>query len=238
MPLVPDPVADLVLGSSCVGCALPGRVLCPACEAGLPATPWPAWPTPTPPGLVLPVTAGEYDGLLRDLVLHHKERGVLALARPLGGLLARAVAALLPLRGAVGPVVLVPVPSRRATVRARGHDPTAAMTRAAAVVLRAGGTRARVAPLLRLRPGVLDQAGLGAAQRSANLAGSMAGSTPALRRTAARSPRAHVVVCDDVVTTGATAREAQRALEVLGVRVTGIAAVAHTRRRSGCDGGR
>lgn len=225
---MPDPVADLVLGSSCLGCALPGRVLCPACEAGLPAAPVPAWPAPTPPGLVLPLAAGEYDGLLRELVLHHKERGVLALARPLGELLARSVVGLLPRSGAVA---LVPVPSRRATVRTRGHDPTAAMTRVAAAAVRARGRRAHVAPLLRLRPGVLDQAELDAEQRSVNLAGSMAGSTPALRRLAARSPRAHVVVCDDVVTTGATAREAQRALEAVGVRVTGIAAVARTRRR-------
>jgi orotate phosphoribosyltransferase len=52
-----------------------------------------------------------------------------------------------------------------------------------------------------------------------------------LRRLAGHRRRARLVVCDDVLTTGATAREAQRALESVGLEVTAIAAVAATRRR-------
>ena len=71
------------------------------------------------------------------------------------------------------PVVLVPVPSRPRTVRARGHDPTRTITARAARQLRSGGLDVEVRRLLRLRPGVVDQAGLDAAERAANLAGSM-----------------------------------------------------------------
>ena len=131
-------------------------------------------------------------------------------------------------------MVLVPVPSRPSAVRGRGHDPTLAMTRLAARRLRAGGHAAVPCRLLRLRPGVADQAGLTSEQRRANLEGSMACPSAALARLPRQlsgAARAHVVVCDDVLTTGATAREAQRALEAAGLRVAGVATVAATRRR-------
>jgi predicted amidophosphoribosyltransferase len=79
----------------------------------------------------------------------------------------------------------------------------------------------------------VDQAGLGAEERAANLAGSMCCRTAVLRRLAARHGRASIVVCDDVLTTGSTAREAQRALEAVGLHVAGVATIAATRRRWG-----
>lgn len=224
-----DAGADLLLGSACVGCAAPGRVLCTDCGSSLPTDARPAWPTPSPPGLVPPFATGPYDDLLRALVLGHKERRLLALTRPLGDLLAVSVAAAAEGVPATDALLLVPVPSRPGAVRARGHDPTRAMTRLAARRLRASGRPAAEARLLRTRPGVADQAGLDAGQRRANLAGSMAVRPGVVRRLAAT--RAHVVVCDDVLTTGATAREAQRALEAVGVPVLAVAAVAATARR-------
>jgi len=221
-----DAGADLLLGSACVGCSEPGRILCPTCRRGLPADAAVAWPTPTPEGLVPPFATGPYEETLRAMILGHKERRLLGLTRPLGDLLAASVLAA---AGPDAPVLLVPVPSRPSAVRARGHDPTLAMTRRAGRCLRALGRDVAVARLLRTRPGVADQAGLDAGQRRANLAGSMASPARAVRRHAGR--RAHVVVCDDVITTGATAREAQRALEASGVPVLAVAAVAATVRR-------
>ncbi|MCW2796945.1 MAG: hypothetical protein JWM79_2442 [Nocardioides sp.] len=162
------------------------------------------------------------------MVIGHKEHRLLALCRPLARLLATVVATAVDLRG---PVVLVPVPSRPASLRARGHDPTYSVTARAASGLRAEGHDVLAVRLLNTRPGVVDQAGLDAAGRAANLAGSMACPVASLRHLSARRPRARIVVCDDVLTTGATAREAQRALESVGLSVSAVAAVAATRRR-------
>ena len=219
-----------MLGATCVGCGTAGRLLCPACEEALPVEAQVAWPSPTPPGLATPYAAGAYDGTLQALVLGLKERRLLALRRPLGRLLATSAAAAL--AGVDGPVVLVPVPSRPSSVRQRALDSTYAVTAAAARHLRAAGREVVAVRLLRTRPGLQDQAGLSASARALNLAGSITCPTGGLVRLARRLPRARVVVCDDVVTTGATAREAQRVLEAVGLEVVAIAAVAATRRRA------
>jgi predicted amidophosphoribosyltransferase len=182
--------------------------------------------------MVQPWATAEYAHVARALVLGHKERAMHGLRGPLAELLARSV------RGAVDeagvrelPLVLVPVPSRPATVRARGPDPTWTITRGAAAILRRHGYDARALRMLRLRSRVLDQAGLDAAARAANLAGSMWCPSRSLRRLAQRRTSALVVVCDDVLTTGATAREAQRALEDSGLTVLAVATAAATRKR-------
>lgn len=223
-----DGLLDLALGGSCLGCARPGRLLCRACRAGLPQRPRQVWPDPVPPGLAPPWAAGEYAGLVRAMVLGHKEHARYALGRPLGRLLGTAALACLP---DAAPVVLVPVPSRPGVARARGDDPTGRLVRVAAGVLRASGRRVLVARLLRSRRGVADQSGLGATARAANLARSMHCPSAGVRRLAARCPQARVLVCDDVLTTGATAAEAQRALEAVGLQVTSVVVVAATRRR-------
>ncbi len=226
-----DAARDLVLGSACVGCAAPGRLLCRACAASLPLSGHRVWPDPCPPGLA-PVFAGAaYDGTLRSVLLAHKERQAFGLRAPLGVVLGAVVRDALAAAGQAGEVVLVPVPSRSGVVRRRGHDPLLRLTRVAARVVREDGHRVRVVAMLRVRGRVADQAGLDAAERAANLAGRLA-----VRRTArAALVREGVpvvaIVCDDVITTGATAREAQRALTAAGVPVAAVTTVAATRLR-------
>jgi predicted amidophosphoribosyltransferase len=163
------------------------------------------------------------------MILLHKERRAFALARPLGQGLALAVGAGMAPRGRT---VLVPVPSRPAVVRARGHDPMLRITRAAAHALRAAGADVVVCRLLRQRDLVADQAGLTATERAANLAGRMSVRPGGVRALARSGAPVTAVVCDDVLTTGSTAREAQRSLQDAGVPVAAICCVAATRRRS------
>lgn len=236
-----DAWLDLVLGSACAGCGLPGRVLCDLCASELPRTGALAWPTPCPPGLARPFATGEYDDLLKLLVNAHKERHQFALTRPLGLTLAHAVERLI----ADGPIadglitggecqatrwMLVPVPSRKGVVRSRGHDPMLRMTRQAARVLRRWGHLVEVCSLLRILGTPHDQAGLTAGERAANLAGTIGCRAGPSRRMVGRADRLRIVVTDDVITTGATAREAQRALEAAALTVAGIASVAATRK--------
>ena len=114
-----------------------------------------------------------------------------------------------PHRSAVeAPVLLVPVPSARSVVRARGHDPARRIALAAAGELRRSGTPARVVAVLRQRRWVADQSGLNSRQRLDNLAGALevvAGGA----RLLVGGP---VVLVDDLMTTGASLREAARAV--------------------------
>ncbi|GAB3962372.1 hypothetical protein GCM10029978_017740 [Actinoallomurus acanthiterrae] len=211
---------DLVLPQRCAGCDDAGGLLCVACAALLrgPARVCP--PRPVPPGLPRPWAVAAYTGAVRQMIVAHKERGRTGLARSLGAGLAAAVRAAA--GDTEGPVLLVPVPSSRASVRRRGHDPTLRLARTAAGELARAGTAVSVARVLAHRRRVADQSGLTATERAANLAGAL---------TAWRDLRgATVIVVDDVITTGVTLAEAARALRAAGARVCAAAVVAATRR--------
>ncbi|NLE98650.1 MAG: ComF family protein [Propionibacterium sp.] len=197
-----DALADLLLGAQCPGCDVARWGFCPGCWAGLDAPPAPA---PRVSGLRI-VAANNYRPLLSSAIPRYKDDGALHLERALGLRLAVAVAALDPPAG----TLLVPVPSKPSAVRARGFDHGARLAERAGRVL---GLRRRRA-LVRRRHGA-DQQGLGAAARSANLAGVMR----------ARGPLGKVVIVDDVVTTGSSLQEAWRALSEGGAEVLGAAVI-------------
>lgn len=211
-----DALIDVVLPQDCVGCGVPGQVLCRACRSSLVASQ--AWHSVLDG---VPVCAASmYQGPARGAILAYKEHGQRAVARDLGAALAVAVSHVL-----VGRTLLVPIPPSPGSVRARGEDVLARMTRAALVLLRVHGRSAR-----RPRPVVLraartwsDQAGLDARARRTNLAGAMV----------ARAPRPDerrdaVIVVDDVITTGSTVIEAVRALRSSGWHVQAAASVCAT----------
>ncbi|WP_405440258.1 phosphoribosyltransferase family protein [Streptomyces avidinii] len=228
-------LAGLVLPVDCAGCGAVRVLVCAGCREALGgAAAGPVRPSPRPVGLPAVWAAAVYDGGVRSLLLAHKERGALPLAGVLGAALAAAVLA----GGTGGPgeageVALVPVPSARRQVRARGHDPARRIALAAAGRLRRAGVPARVAPVLGLRRAVADQAGLGARQRRENLTGALA-----VRRGGRRlTDGARIVLVDDLITTGATLAEAARAVHAAGagavLRAAVVAAPADSFRRIG-----
>ncbi|MEU5443423.1 ComF family protein [Streptomyces griseofuscus] len=207
-------LTDLVLPADCAGCGAPRTTLCARCRTALAGgAPRRVRPQPEPAGLPSVYASAPYAEAVRALLLAHKERGALTLTGALGAALAAAVRAGLDASagtGTSGTVVLVPVPSARWAVRARGHDPVRRMALAAAGELRRTGTPARVAAVLRQRRPVADQAGLDARRRLANMAGALAVTAGGDRLLAG----GRVVLVDDLVTTGASLAEAARALRI------------------------
>ncbi|MFG2196355.1 ComF family protein [Streptomyces sp. NPDC048639] len=220
-------IAGLVLPVGCAGCGRPRSVLCDRCRTALSGKePRRVRPSPEPAGLPPVHAAAPYGDEVRAVLLAHKERGAMALAGPLGEALAGAIRAC---SGGRGRLLLVPIPSARRAVAARGHDPTRRVARAAAAGLRRGGRPARVAPVLRQRRAVADQTGLTGPQRLGNLAGALmvpASAAGLLRGRSAVPEGASVVLVDDLMTTGASLAEGARAVTAAGGRVVGGAVVA------------
>lgn len=214
---------DLVLPAECAGCGRAGsgdvaEGLCPGCALALCGPARLVRPQRRLPGLPGVHALAPYRDPVADIVIAHKERGRLDLARPLGRQLARAVLAAA--AGAPG-FWLVPAPSAARATRRRGQDPVRRMARAAARELRERGADVRVLPALRHSRRVEDQAGLDRRARAGNLAGALA-----VRSSAAHLlPRRPAVVVDDVLTSGATLAEAVRALRAAGGCPVGAAVI-------------
>lgn len=219
-----DAAADLVWGSACVSCGVPGKPLCASCSPELVRFPAAIGPPSWSPGDPAAYATTDYGGCVRDALVAHKERGVLALAKPLGGALAwSALAVIADTPGLAGEVVLVSMPTSQRLVRERGHDPLGRIAARAERVLRREGINARRAAVLTLARVVADQSALDAGSRRVNVSGAFA------VRPRARVSGRPVVVVDDIITTGSTAREAVRALTAAGADVLGVAVIAATR---------
>lgn len=222
---------DLLLGSACVACGLPGPVLCRGCAVRLRGPAVPARGAGGSAHLLaagVPVWGGApYRPLAGRLVIAFKDRGAWTLARPLSGLAAVAVAACLDEASEIGRAapLIVPVPGDPTRARERGIDHTRVLARATA---RRTGLDWR--PLLARTGRSPDQVGLGASARLGAQRGTMRMIGPSWRTAGAGSVRedAPVIVLDDVVTTGATVAEAVRVLGLSGRRVAGVACVAVT----------
>lgn len=190
----------------CAGCKLPGQLLCRSCGSQLDLTPRPVARAQLSRG----TSFIAYHGVARTVLHQLKSGGSVALA----GLLAarmfpNAQVASLALAGAR---VLVPAPSRRQANRTRGFSPAALLAQALAARGRLLGLGLVVHQPLRFTRTVQDQKLLDRAGRQVNLEGSMVASP----RVSGGRFGTGVAIIDDVVTTGATLREATRALTQAG----------------------
>lgn len=228
-------LVDLVLPVRCAGCDRAGAgAVCATCTAYLAAlTPRAATPSPAPPALPPCVALGGYEGPLRSMVLAYKEKGRHRLAASLGDQLARGVAASVVAAGlpARTPVVLIPVPTTAAAVRARHGDHMWRLAKRAAGQLNRGGWPTALARPLAALPkpdsSHLDAAARAAAAREAFRI--RVGPARAVSRAA--NAGAFLVAVDDVLTTGSTMAALATCLAERGVTVGAAVALAATRRR-------
>ena len=213
-------IANLVFGGTCLLCrgAADGEcdegLLCAACERDLPRLdiaalcPRCALPAPggslcgaclaAPPQFDATIAALAYRFPADVLVQALKFRGVLAIAAPLGRVLAQCVA------GSTRVDAVLPVPLSAARMRARGYNQSMEIAR---VVARAAGLPLRPSLCERSRD-TAAQFELAPAQRVRNVRGAF------------RCPHPleglDVAVVDDVMTTGATLDELARTLKRSG----------------------
>ncbi|MFT4298814.1 MAG: ComF family protein [Aeromicrobium sp.] len=223
-----DAAADLVVGAACAGCSAPGPLWCAACAEA--CRPRPHLVEVIRSSAAVPVVAAVANtGPMARAIVAWKDRGRHRLTGPLAHLLA---CSCVPFCDGPGPVGLVPMPADRRQVRRRGADVAADLAVHAARRLMAVGVEAEALAVLRRTRATRDQAGLSARQRRANVDGAFAADSRALQRWRARGESTLLVV-DDIVTTGASAAEAARALAAAHGHVAGIAVVASTPRASG-----
>lgn len=216
----------LLAASTCAGCRGEQGPLCPACRSLLRGAAYDAPLRPHPPGLPPVLAVAAYDGPVREAVVAFKDHGRWSLRAPLGDALACSVAAAVLLVPDAHEVALVPAPGSPGSARERDGDHVRELAVHAGRAVRRTGARVRIVPALTSVRRRRDQVGLDRAARAANLAGSMAPTTAALRLPAG----AAVVLVDDVVTTGATLLEAARALRSVGLDPVAAAVVAATTR--------
>lgn len=189
-------------------CAICDEALASGADAGEPSAD--AGPAParcgrcllSPPPFRSLRAAAPYRGSARDVLIAFKFGGADFLAAHLAGIMT----ARLPSASAWDEVAAVP-----ATARARRRGDHAADLLAAALG-RALGIRFRPRLLVKVRA-TERQSGLPLARRAGNVRGAF--------RSRARAPR-HVLLVDDVATSGATARECARVLLAAGARTVDV----------------
>ncbi len=179
-----------------------------------------------PPPFERAVAYGVYDGRMRDAIHALKYDRVHPAARVLGRMLASAIARLA--GEAPAEMVVTPVPLHRRKLSERGFNQARMLASEALRALKVSHPTWRLTladALVRARV-TESQAGLTPRQRRLNVRAAFS------VRDAAAVEGKDVLVIDDILTTGATARAAARALKDAGAKSVWVATLARARRMS------
>lgn len=219
-------LADLSLGRACAGCSLPGTHLCAECaQAAMPRVTthqYVDFPD-VMVGLRLPIVrALTYSGSTRHMIYRFKDHGDFSLRPHLSYALAAALLHLVDQLG-LPRYLATPVPSRSRSIRKRGFCPITQLMDLAIRQIDVNPVCLTRHDLLRDIRTIRSDKSLGSADRAFVAGGAF--------RLSATPPQLPVIVVDDVVTSGATMREAIATLLHAGVHVVGGAALAATPRR-------
>ena len=224
-------ISDLVLARECIGCQSLGTLICAHCLA-------------TVQNRAHILRDLRFDDLAEDLriplaiahryappvdamIYRYKDNAIPELARLLANLLSGAIAQIPRVNPQVDPEfdqlpILIPIPSRKSSIRQRGFDP---MSLIADQLAHYGYP---------IAPWLVDQRGAGRS-KTLGSADRMHAAHDAFR--VGRIPERYafnpipVIVIDDVTTSGATFNAAVSQLLLAGVHVIGCAAVAGVRKR-------
>jgi ComF family protein len=174
------------------------------------------------------VAYGIYEGRMREAIHAFKYDGMYPAARGLGRMLAEAIAQIA--AEAPAEMLVVPVPLHRSKNSQRGFNQAQSLAREALNFLSKSHPQWRLTlasgTLMRLRA-TKSQAGLTPRQRRLNVRGAFSVSDPAA------VAFQHVLVVDDILTTGATARATAQALIRAGAASIWVATLARARRTNG-----
>ena len=177
-----------------------------------------------PPDFTQAVAHGVYRDKLRTLLHLLKYDGMERVAQPLGVLLANEIVGIPDLPGEV---LVVPVPLYGKKRRSRGFNQSERLARAVIVALgqRRPEMRVKLAPALLVRQRATEsQAGLTPHQRRENVRGAFFVPKPETIRDR------HILLVDDIYTTGATARACSTVLRRAGAATIRVATVARAQR--------